>query len=87
MLLLKLYIFGKTPKSIDVIDKMRATLEDELSGQFQLDVIDVFQNPQKAEDDRIIATPTLYKYSPEPAIKFIGDVSDLRKVLVNLGLE
>jgi circadian clock protein KaiB len=83
--LLKLYVTGKTPKAEAAIANLRRICDDELRGNYELEVIDVLEHPQLAEDDRVLATPTLIKRLPPPLRRVIGDLSDRHKVL--LGLE
>src|SRR5437763_1000259 len=64
--LLKLYITGQTPRSQRAIDNLRRICEDELSGQYEMQVIDVLERPQLAEDEKILATPTVVKELPVP---------------------
>jgi len=82
---LKLYVTGKTPKSELAIANLRRICNEELQGQYHLQIIDVLEHPQVAEDDKILATPTLIKRLPPPLRRVIGDLSDKHKVL--LGLE
>jgi circadian clock protein KaiB len=67
------------------IANLRRICEQELRGQYDLEIIDVLENPQAAEDEKILATPTLIKQLPPPLRRVIGDLSDKEKVL--LGLE
>jgi circadian clock protein KaiB len=83
--LLKLYVTGTSPRTERAIANLRRICENELRGQYELEIIDVLQNPQVAEDDKILATPTLIKQLPPPLRRVIGDLSDTEKVL--LGLE
>jgi circadian clock protein KaiB len=83
--LLKLYVTGTSPRAEVAIANLRRICEQELRGQYQLEIIDVLENPQVAEDDKILATPTLIKQLPPPLRRVIGDLSDKEKVL--LGLE
>jgi circadian clock protein KaiB len=83
--LLKLYVTGTSPRAEVAIANLRRICEQELRGQYQLEVIDVLEHPQVAEDDKILATPTLIKQLPPPLRRVIGDLSDKAKVL--LGLE
>jgi circadian clock protein KaiB len=83
--LLKLYVTGTSPRAEVAIANLRRICEQELRGQYQLEIIDVLEHPQIAEDDRILATPTLIKQLPPPLRRVIGDLSDKDKVL--LGLE
>ncbi|HKG90730.1 MAG TPA: circadian clock protein KaiB [Gemmatimonadaceae bacterium] len=82
---LRLYITGKTSKSEVAIANLRRICNEELRGQYELQIIDVLEHPQVAEDDKILATPTLIKRLPPPLRRVIGDLSDKHKVL--LGLE
>ena len=84
--LLKLYITGQTPKSERALANMRHICEQELKGQYELVVIDVLERPQLAEDEKILATPTLTKELPPPLSRVIGDLSDTEKVLVGLDI-
>ena len=61
-------------------------LKEDFNGVYALKVIDVLQNPQLAEEDKILATPTLSKVLPPPVRKIIGDLSDREKVLIGLDL-
>jgi circadian clock protein KaiB len=83
--LLKLYVTGKTPKAEVAIANLRRICDEELQGKYELQIIDVLEHPQAAEDDKILATPTLIKRLPPPLRRVIGDLSDKHKVL--LGLE
>ncbi len=85
--LLKLYVTGQTPKSQRAIANLRRVCEDELGGQYQMEVIDVLERPQLAEDEKILATPTLIKALPPPLRRVIGDLSDTEKVLLGLDLQ
>ena len=83
---LKLYVVGRTPKSIDIIEDLVKILEDGLDGHYHLDVIDIIESPELAEEARILATPALEKVAPGPVTKIIGDLSDKERVLLTLGL-
>ena len=85
MYLLKLYVTGKTPRTARAIANLKRVCDEDLRGQYELQIIDVLEHPQLAEDDRILATPTLIKQLPPPLRRIIGDLSDKEKVL--LGLE
>ena len=85
--LLKLYITGQTPKSQRAIANLRRICEEELKGQYEMVIIDVLERPQLAEDEKILATPTLSKELPLPLRRIIGDLSDTDKVLLGLDLE
>ena len=83
---LKLYVAGNTPNSVRALKTLKNILEDEFKGVYALKVIDVLKNPQLAEEDKILATPTLAKILPPPVRKIIGDLSDREKVLIGLDL-
>jgi circadian clock protein KaiB len=83
---LKLYITGQTPKSQRAIANLREICESELGGQYRLVIIDVLERPQLAEDEKILATPTLIRELPPPLRRVIGDLSDKEKLLIGLDL-
>ncbi|CCH68312.1 Circadian oscillation regulator KaiB [Richelia intracellularis HH01] len=83
---LKLYVAGNTPNSIRALKTLKNILDDEFQGVYTLKVIDVFKSPQLAEEDKILATPTLSKILPPPVCKIIGDLSDRERVLIGLDL-
>ncbi|MCG6551550.1 MAG: circadian clock protein KaiB [Candidatus Magnetominusculus sp. LBB02] len=85
--LLKLYITGKTPKSERAIANLQNICTHELQSQYEMVVIDILERPQLAEDEKILATPTLIKVLPLPIRRVIGDLSDTDKVLVGLDLQ
>jgi circadian clock protein KaiB len=84
--ILKLYVAGNTPNSMRALKTLNHILEAEFQGVYALKVIDVLKNPQLAEEDKILATPTLAKILPPPVRKIIGDLSDREKVLIGLDL-
>jgi circadian clock protein KaiB len=84
---LKLYVTGQTPKSQAAIVNLRRICEEHLAGAYELVIIDVLERPQLAEDDRILATPTLVKQLPLPSRRTIGDLSDKGGVLLGLDLQ
>jgi circadian clock protein KaiB len=85
--ILKLYVTGATPRAQTAIANLRRICEQELGGRYELEIIDVLEHPQLAEDDKILATPTLIKQLPPPLRKVIGDLSDKEKVLLGLELQ
>ena len=86
-ILLKLYVTGLTPKSERAVANMRRICQDELEGQYELVIIDVLERPQLAEDEKILATPTLIRELPLPLRRIIGDMSDTDKVLLGLDIK
>lgn len=83
---LKLYVAGNTSNSVRALKTLKDILEQDFQGVYALKVIDVIKNPQLAEEDKILATPTLAKVLPQPVRKIIGDLSDREKVLIGLDL-
>ena len=83
---LKLYVARNTPNSVIALRTLKNILEKDFKGVYALKVIDVLKNPQLAEEDKILATPTLSKVLPPPVRKIIGDLSDREKVLIGLDL-
>jgi circadian clock protein KaiB len=84
---LRLYITGRTPQSQRAIDNLRRICETDLTGRYDIEVIDVLEHPALAENEKILATPTLVKRLPQPVRKIIGDLSDREKVLLGLDLQ
>jgi circadian clock protein KaiB len=84
--ILKLYVAGNTPNSMRALKTLRNILETDFRGVYALKVIDVLKNPQLAEEDKILATPTLAKILPPPVRRIIGDLSDRERVLIGLDL-
>ncbi len=82
---LKLYVTGMTPKTDRHIASLQQICEKELD-EYDLEIVDILKQPQLAEGDRILATPTLIKQLPEPVRRVIGNLSDTEKVLVGLDL-
>ncbi|MGB0384653.1 MAG: circadian clock protein KaiB [Ardenticatenaceae bacterium] len=84
--LLKLYITGQTSRSMRAISILRGICEEVLDDKYQLVIIDVLEQPHRAEEDKILATPTLIKTLPPPRRRIIGDLSDREQVLMGLDL-
>jgi len=84
--ILKLYVTGASPRAEAAIANLKRICEQELHSEYSLEIIDVLEQPQAAEDDKILATPTLIKQLPPPLRRVIGDLSDKDKVLVGLEL-
>jgi circadian clock protein KaiB len=84
--LLKLFVTGQTPRARRAIDNLSRLCEERLRGQYEIIVVDVLEDPQLAEDERVFATPTLIKLLPPPLRRIIGDLSDSEKVLMGLDL-
>ncbi len=84
---LKLYVTGQTPRAERAAANLRRICEEELQVEYELNIIDVLTQPQLAEDERILATPTLVKELPPPPRRIIGDLSDKEKVLAGLDVQ
>ena len=85
--ILKLYVSGSTDKSINAITNIKKICEENLKGRYDLEVIDLYQNPGLASGEQIIAAPTLIKKLPLPLRRIIGNLSNNEKVLVGLDLK
>jgi len=83
---LRLFVSGMTPGSLRAIQNLREICQEHLQGRCELEVIDIYQDPQRGKSDQIIAAPTLIKKLPAPLRRFIGDLSDREKILVGLDL-
>ena len=84
--LLRLFVTGASSRTATAIANLRRICDEELSGAYDLQIIDVQEHPALAEDERILATPTLIKSLPLPLRRVIGDLSDKEKVLLGLEL-
>jgi len=77
----KLYVAGQTPNSVNAVRNIKAFLDNKLKDQYSLSIIDVLENPQQAEEDKIIISPTLIKILPPPPRRIIGDLRDEKRLL------
>jgi len=84
---LKLYITGQTAKSKRAIANLQRICDEELNGQYTMVVIDILEQPQLAENEKILATPTLIREVPQPLRRIIGDLANTEKVLMGLDIE
>ncbi|MDZ7707801.1 MAG: circadian clock KaiB family protein [Trueperaceae bacterium] len=82
----ELYVAGDVPSSRTAVRALTDLCEERLRGRYELDVIDVLAHPERAESERILATPTLLKLSPAPRVRIVGDLSLTANVLAGLGL-
>ena len=82
----RLYVSGATPRCGRAISNLKALCERYLRGRYELEVIDVYQQPSRAEGDHIVVTPTLVKREPLPLRRLVGDLSDREGVLLRLDL-
>ncbi|MHB8997023.1 MAG: circadian clock KaiB family protein [Armatimonadota bacterium] len=83
---LRLYVAGQTPKSLTAFANLKRICEEHLAGKYDIEVVDLIENPSLAAGDQILAIPTLVRQLPEPIRKIIGDLSNTEKVLVGLDL-
>jgi circadian clock protein KaiB len=83
---LRLYVAGRTEKSVTALRNLKKICEEHLSGCYRIEIIDLLENPQLAAGDQILAIPTLVRRLPEPIKKIIGDLSNTERVLVGLDL-
>ena len=83
---LRLYVTGMTPRSMEAIRTITAVCEEYLKGDYDLQVIDIYQNPLLVRDEQIVAAPTLVRKLPLPLRKLIGNLSDRERILVGLEL-
>jgi circadian clock protein KaiB len=84
---LRLYVAGQTPKSLLAFRNLKEICEEHLQGRYEIEIIDLIENPQLAQGDQILAVPTLVRRLPEPIKKIIGDLSNTESVLVGLDLQ
>lgn len=83
----RLYVTGASPNSIRAISNIKKIFSKHLHSEYELEIIDVYQQPAIAKQDNIIALPLLIKKYPLPERRLIGDMSDMEKVLYNIGLQ
>ena len=81
---LRLYVAGQTRKSLQAIANLKQICEDNLTGRYSIEVVDLVQHPHLARGDQILAIPTLVRKLPQPIRKIIGDLSHSERVLVGL---
>jgi circadian clock protein KaiB len=85
--ILRLYIAGQTPKSVTALKNLKLICEEQLKGQYHIEVIDLLEKPQLARDNQILAIPTFVRKLPLPVRNIIGDLSNTERVLVGLDLK
>ena len=83
---LRLYVTGMTPRSTQAFAAIKAICEERLQGRYDLEVIDIYQHPQLAIDEQIVAVPTLVKKLPAPLRRLVGDLNNEERVLLGLDL-
>ena len=82
----KLYVAGMTPRSREAIREIRDLCERHLKGRYELEVVDIYRQPERAVAEQIVAAPTLIRKLPLPLRRLIGDMKDREKILVSLDL-
>lgn len=83
---LRLYVAGQTAKSVLALRNLKRVCETHLAGRYEVEVIDLMENPQLAAGDQILAIPTLVRRLPSPIKRIIGDLSNTERVLVGLDI-
>ncbi len=83
---LRLYIAGMSPRSLEAIENIKRICDENLKGRYELEVIDLYQQPIFAKDGQIVAAPTLIKELPPPLKKLVGNLSNIERTLVGLDL-
>lgn len=84
---LRLFVAGQTPKSMRAFGNLKVLCEEHLKGRYQIEVIDLLENPDMARGNQIVALPTLVVNLPQPVRQIIGDLSNTDRVLVGLALQ
>ena len=85
-LVLQLYVSGMSPKSMEAIENIKRLCDEHLKGAFELEIIDLYKNPERAADEQILFSPSLIKKLPLPKKIFIGSLADTEKVIKGLGI-
>ena len=84
---LRLFVAGTSPRSLRTIANLRRLCAAHLEGRVDLEIVDIYQQPHLAEQDQVVAAPTLVKLAPPPVRRIIGDLSDERRALRGLELQ
>lgn len=84
---LRLYVAGRSPKCVTALDNLKRFCDERMAGRYEIEIIDLLENPRLAKDDQIIAIPTLVRRLPEPLRKIIGNLSDTERMVVGLNLQ
>ncbi|HTP17568.1 MAG TPA: circadian clock KaiB family protein [Streptosporangiaceae bacterium] len=83
---LRLYVTGRSPNCLRAIGNLRRACEEHLADRYQIEIVDLLENPRLAAEDQILAVPTVVRRLPQPIRKIIGDLSDAARLLVGLQL-
>jgi circadian clock protein KaiB len=81
-----LYVTDRSPKCVKAIDNLRRVCEEHLAGRYQIEIVDLLENPRRAAEDQILAVPTVVRRLPVPIRKLVGDLSDSDRLLAGLQL-
>jgi len=84
--ILRLYVTGSTSRSLRAVSNLKKICEEYLSDEYDLEVIDIYKDPEAAREAQIVAVPTLIKKLPQPIRRFVGDLSNTQKVLIGLDI-
>ena len=84
--ILRLYVTGSSGRSLRAVQNLRRLCDEHLPNEYDLEVIDIYKDPEAAREAQIVAAPTLVKKLPEPIRKFVGDLSNTQKLLVGLDI-
>ena len=84
--ILRLYVTGSSTRSLRAISNLKKFCEEHLPDDYDLEVIDIYKDPDAAREEQIIAAPTLVKRLPRPLRRFVGDLSNTQKLLVGLDI-
>lgn len=82
----RLYVTGQSPKSMTALGNIHRLCEEHLAGNYDIELVDLMLQPERAQQDQILAVPTLVRYLPQPVKRIIGDLSDYERTLRNLDL-
>ena len=82
----RLYVSGSSTRSLRAIANLKKLCDEYLTDRYELQVIDIYKNPEIARDEKIIAAPTLVRHLPQPLRRFVGDLSNTRRLLVGLDI-
>ncbi len=85
--ILRLYVAGQTPRCLQAYANLKKICEEHLAGRYEIELVDLLENPRLAAGDQILAIPTLVRRLPPPVRKIIGDLSNTERVLVGLAIE
>ncbi len=84
--LLRLYVAGQSPKSLDAYVNLKAICDEHLDGRYEIEIVDLVEHPDQATTDEVLALPTLVRRQPPPSRRIIGNLSDTQRVLASLNL-